>query len=93
MAKVIMINPKDVHLKCAGDTESYTVKRTIDQNLIKLNNEGYLNGHTPFSAIVAFTSYLVAYITNRSNIILSNEGSANEPTVIGTNINHQYSKT
>lgn len=91
--KCFMINPKDVHLKCAGDTESYTVKRTIDQNLIKLNNEGYLNGHTPFSAIVAFTSYLVAYITNRSNIILSNEGSANEPTIIGTNINHQYSKT
>jgi len=91
--KCFMINPKDVHLKCAGDTESYIIKRTIDQNLIKLNNEGYLNGHTPFSAIVAFASYLVAYITNRSNIILSNEGSANEPTIIGTNINHQYSKT
>jgi hypothetical protein len=35
----------------------------------------------------------MAYLTNRKYIVLSNEGSANEPTVIGTNINHQYSKT
>ena len=42
---------------------------------------------------MAFISYLVAYLSNRKYIVLSNEGSANEPTVIGTNINHQYSKT
>ena len=36
---------------------------------------------------------MIAYLSNRKNIILSNEGSANEPTIIGTNINHQYSKT
>ena len=91
--KCFMINPKDVHFNCAEGFESYTVKRTIDPKLIELNKQGFLNGHTPFSAIVAFSSYLIAYITNRKNIILSNEGSANEPTVIGTNINHQYSKT
>ena len=90
--KCFMINPKQVHFDCAK-YESYTVKRTIDKNLIELNNLGYLNGHTPFSAVVAFISYLVAYLTNRKYIVLSNEGSANEPTIIGTNINHQYSKT
>lgn len=91
--KCFMINPKQVHYDCAKDLDSYVVKRVIDKNLLELNKEGYLNGHTPFSAIVAFISYLVAYLTNRKYIILSNEGSANEPTIIGTNINHQYSKT
>ena len=91
--KCFIINPKQVHLDCVKGNDFYTVKRTIDKNLIELNKQGFLNGHTPFSAIVAFTSYLVAYLTNRKYIVLSNEGSANEATVIGTNINHQYSKT
>ena len=58
-----------------------------------MNNEGFLNGHTPFSSLVAFVSFLSAYINGRKYIVLSNEGSANEPTVLGTKINHQYSKT
>ena len=91
--KCVMINPKQVHFDCAGSLDSCEVKRVIDKGIVELNNEGFLNGHTPFSAIVAFVSYLVAYLTNRKYIILSNEGSANEPTVLGTNINHQYSKT
>lgn len=91
--KCFMINPKDVHYECAKGLESYAVKRVIDSELLELNKQGFLNGHTPFSAIVAFISYLVAYLSNRKYIVLSNEGSANEPTVIGTNINHQYSKT
>ena len=90
--KCFIINPKQVHYDCAK-YESYSVKRTIDKNLIELNKQGFLNGHTPFSAVVAFISYLVAYLSNRKYIVLSNEGSANEPTILGTNINHQYSKT
>lgn len=91
--KCFMINPKDEHYKCAGDIESYAVKRVIDKQLLELNKQGFLNGHTPFSAVVAFISYLVAYLSNRKYIVLSNEGSANEPTILGTNVNHQYSKT
>ncbi len=93
-----IINPKEVNLKCASiagysDNEIVTVKRTIDKNLIELNKQGFINGHTPFSALVAFTSYLCAYITGRKYIVLSNESSANESNVVGTKINHQYSKT
>ena len=91
--KCFAINPKEVHKNCVKDNTLYSMKRTIDKNLLELNKQGYLNGHTPFSAIVAFTSYLVAYLTNRKYIVLSNEGSANEATVPGTNINHQYSKS
>lgn len=91
-----MINPK----RCILDTASIagygdnTVKlnRTIDKNLLNLNAEGFLNGHTPFSAIVAFSSLLAAYVTGKKYIVLSNESSANEATV-GNNINHQYSKS
>lgn len=76
-----------------GDDEIIGVKRILDRKIVELNQEGYLNGHTPFSSIVAFITYLVAYLNGKKNIILSNEASANQPTVIGTKINHQYSKT
>ena len=91
-----MINPKEPGIECihiAGYKEYIKITRIIDKNLLELNKEGYLNGHTPFSALIAFVSYLCAYLTNRKYIVLSNEGSANEETVIGTKINHQYSKT
>ena len=55
--------------------------------------EGFLNGHTPFSAMLSFYSLLVSYGTNTREVALSNESSANEPTIPGTKINHQYSKT
>lgn len=91
-----MINPKVPGIesvKTAGYDSLYSIERVIDKNLLKLNEQGFLNGHTPFSAAVAFISYLLAYINERKYIVLSNEGSANEPTVLGTKINHQYSKT
>ncbi len=91
-----MINPKTPGIECmkvAGYTDYLTVERKLDKKLLALNDRGFLNGHTPFSALVAFVSYLCAYFMNRKYIVLSNEGSANEATVLGTNINHQYSKT
>lgn len=93
-----IINPKTPSLetcKKAGyqDSEIIKVERILDKKIIELNELGYLNGHTPFSSIVAFISYLCAYLLGKKYIILSNESSANEATVKGTNINHQYSKT
>lgn len=69
------------------------VERQIDPALLRLNAQGFLNGHTPFSAVVAFYGLLAAYLAGSRDIILSNESSANEATIPGTNINHQYSKT
>lgn len=68
-------------------------KRTLDPKLLELNAQGYLNGHTPFSALLAFASLLSAAVFGIKNIALSNESSANEPTIIGTEVNHQYSKS
>lgn len=93
-----IINPKGANIECcyvAGyeDNSVIKIKRVIDKNLIDLNSKGFLNGHTPFSSVVAFNAYLMAYLTNKKYIVLSNENSANEATVIGTSVNHQYSKS
>jgi hypothetical protein rflaF_01604 len=70
-----------------------TASRKFDRSLIDLNNAGYLNGHTPFSSIVAFSAEITAYLNGLKYIVLSNESSANESTVVGANVNHQYSKS
>lgn len=93
-----IVNPRGASLesaKVAGYDESkiYAPKRTLDKRLLDLNDKGFLNGHTPFSAILAFSSYIAAILLGRKNIVLSNEASANEANVAGTNINHQYSKS
>ncbi|MGB4985115.1 MAG: hypothetical protein WBO70_05035 [Erysipelotrichaceae bacterium] len=69
------------------------VGRTMDKRMLELNLQGYLNGHTPFSSLLAFVSCFVAYLNGLENIVLSNENSANESTIKDEKINHQYSKT
>jgi len=69
------------------------VQRTIDPVLLELNAKGFLNGHTPFSALLAFVSVLAAGLSGKKYIALSNESSANESTVKESEINHQYSKS
>ena len=93
-----VIGSKSVSMECARiagfeNNRIIEVKRVIDKNLIDLNQKGFLNGHTPFSAIVAFITYLCASLLAKKYIALSNEDSANESNVEGENINHQYSKT
>lgn len=93
-----IINPRGATLGCAaaaGIPESHIIapKRTIDKQLLELNKLGYLNGHTPFSAVVAFSAELFACVKGLKYIALSNESSANEAYVEGTAINHQYSKS
>lgn len=94
----LIVNPRSATLNCvktAGykEDEYIVINRTLDPTMLQLNAEGYLNGHTPFSALLAFISVLVAFGSRSKYIALSNENSANESTVPGTNINHQYSKS
>lgn len=97
-ATPFIINPREAQLStvaAAGyDIErSFRITRRLDPLMLKLNNEGFLNGHTPFSALLAFTSLPAALFAGRKNIALSNESSANESTVHGSHVNHQYSKS
>ncbi len=91
------INPTDAIIQTAkiAQLPLVSVKRQLDPKLLELNQKGFLNGHTPFSALVAFTTELVAYLYRFDQIALSNESSANEPTLDwhGHPINHQYSKS
>ena len=94
----LIINPKPVTLECAKiagfkHNNIIEVTRKIDDELIKLNKQGYINGHTPFSSMLAFLSYFIGFLTGKKYIALSNESSANESNVVGEKINHQYSKS
>lgn len=82
-------------MKIAGCKNPIIVKRKIDPGLLRLNRKGFLNGHTPFSAYLAFLSVLIAVIFDQKYIALSNERSSNEGNVkyLGGMINHQYSKS
>lgn len=71
------------------------VERKIDKKLLDLNKQGYLNGHTPFSAYLHFLALLLAYLFDFKYVAFSNEKSADEENIeyLGKKINHQYSKT
>jgi hypothetical protein len=93
-----IMNPRGATLECArvagfGNDGFIEVTRRLDPLLFELNANGFLNGHTPFSAMLAYYSILVSAVSGHRHIALSNESSANEPTVAGTDINHQYSKS
>lgn len=105
----LIMNPRGATVGCAaragfGLDETVVIRRTIDRTLLDLNAAGYLNGHTPFSAMLAFYTMLASVLTGVRNVALSNEGSANEPTVLAAGagegsdgwqatVNHQYSKS
>ncbi len=94
----LILNPRgaSVHsIFIAGFAHSgmIGINRTIDPLLLQLNDQGFLNGHTPFSALLAFITILSAALSGKRNIALSNESSANESTIPGLPVNHQYSKT
>ena len=82
-------------IKTSGCRDAVIVERTIDRKLLDLNRKGFLNGHTPFSAYLAFLSSLLAVIFDTKYIAFSNERSSNEGNVqyLGKVINHQYSKS
>lgn len=94
----LIMNPRGATVECARVAgfpidDVLVIRRTIDPTLLDLNAKGYLNGHTPFSAMLAFYTHLASVLSGIPNVALSNESSANESTVLGTSVNHQYSKS
>lgn len=96
---LFIVNPRGATLgsaKIAGMEQStITIDRKIDPKLLELNSKGYLNGHTPFSALLAFQGVFAAIIYGCKNIILSNEDSSSEGNTFFNDeeINHQWSKS
>ena len=94
----LIMNPRGATTLCAerggfSQEETLVINRRIDPLLLDLNAKGCLNGHTPFSAMLAFYTLLAATLSGVRNVALSNENSANESTVAGSSVNHQYSKS
>lgn len=94
----IIMNPRKATLETTSvaglsENDSVIIHRSIDPLLIQLNEQGFLNGHTPFSALLAFYTLVAARLTGIGSIALSNERSANESTVSDSPVNHQYSKS
>jgi hypothetical protein len=94
----LIMNPRGATRECARVAgfpleEVLVIRRRIDPVLLDLNAKGYLNGHTPFSAMLAFYTRLASALSGIPNVALSNENSANEATVLGSTVNHQYSKS
>ncbi|MBE5812913.1 MAG: hypothetical protein E7314_04580 [Clostridiales bacterium] len=94
----LIVNPRGATIdtvNVAGYNMENTIEifRKIDPKLLELNKQGYLNGHVPFSAMLAFLGIFCALITNKQYVILSNESSADESTDEVTGANHQYSKS
>ena len=96
--RALFLNPapaaRDV-ARVAGCTRSVEIARTLDPAMLALNREGYLNGHTPFSAYLAFLGAACAVVYGHRHVIVSNERSCDEPAAhyLGADVIHQYSKT
>ncbi|HET8670304.1 MAG TPA: hypothetical protein VFM05_06630 [Candidatus Saccharimonadales bacterium] len=71
------------------------VERGWDPQLFELKEKDAYNGHVPISAIFGCVGVIVAILSGKRDIVVSNEQSANEPTLHyrGVAINHQYSKS
>ena len=93
-----VLNPKKPQLeiiKIANLKENIFVERKLDPKLFKLNRAGFLNGHVPFSAYLAFLSLILAYCFDYKFVAFAWEKSSNEANLKyrGRWINHQWSKS
>ncbi|MDH5188412.1 MAG: hypothetical protein OEW37_05580 [Rhodospirillaceae bacterium] len=78
-----------------SDLDAMFFERKIDKQLLKLNEQGALNGHVPITAIVSLILVAAAIWNGYDGVAFSNERSANEGNTEweGRTVNHQFSKS
>lgn len=72
------------------------VRRAILPELLALNAAGHPNGHTPFSAYLAFAAMLTGYLRGSGPVVAGNSRSDDEANVrsyLGRPVNHQWTKS
>jgi hypothetical protein len=94
----MMLNPSAAAMNIAHyvtSSDPVIIRRTICPELLELNRRGFLNGHTPFSAYLAFLGAACMLLYGYNKVIVANERSSDESNVRyrDRDINHQYSKT
>src|SRR5205807_9220762 len=80
----MMLNPSSAGQKIARHVSASVpviIRRAIRAELLELNRKGYLNGHTPFSAYLAFLGAACLLLYGYSDLIVGNERSADEGNV------------
>jgi hypothetical protein len=76
-----------------------TIGRGFDRQLLDLNADGYLNGHTPYSAWLAVAAAAVAELAGAGRVAAGNSASDDEANITGSwrgadwAVNHQWSKS
>ncbi|MGB2762002.1 MAG: hypothetical protein WBC21_00470 [Minisyncoccales bacterium] len=93
-----IVNPTKEHfkiLKIAKIKNPIIAQRKIDPALLKLNQKGFLNGHTPITAVISNLAVFCGVLFGHNNIAMSCEKSADEGNIkyLGKTINHQWSKS
>ncbi|PZS07172.1 MAG: hypothetical protein DLM55_11545 [Acidimicrobiales bacterium] len=90
------VNPNQVmrNVVAVAGTPMLEAKRTVDQQLFKLNELGAYNGHIPVTAINSLISVATAVLHGLGPVVMSNERSASSANLTweGQEINHQWSK-
>lgn len=91
------VNPRPAMRRTAAvaGRDLLAVDRSLDDRLLDWNDRGALNGHVPVTAIVSAAAVVAALLEDCRAVVLSNERSADEPTVVvdGWAVNHQWSKS
>ncbi len=92
-----IVNPKNNHfkiLKVAGINEPIIIERKVDRKLLDLNKKGFLNGHTPITALISNLAVFCAVLFGYNDVAMSCEKSADEGNIkyLRKDINHQWSK-
>ncbi len=72
------------------------ISRTIDPQLLALNEAGAYNGHVPITAVLAGIMLVAGVLYRFDTVVMSNERSADAANLElagGDRVNHQYSKS
>jgi hypothetical protein len=72
-------------------------RRSMLPELLAMNDSGdFLNGHTPYSALLALLALLSGYLRGSALVVAGNSRSDDEPNVpeyLGRPVNHQWTKS
>lgn len=70
-------------------------ERTIDPQVLRSRELGFLNGHVPVTGIISAIGVMAAVLEGRDALVMSNEWSSSVGNleVDGRTVNHQWSKS
>jgi hypothetical protein len=100
-ASLFVVHPPTDRFAAIEDAAAVTqlpivhVTRTIDPQIRRSTELGFLNGHVPITAVISAAALVAAVLDGRDAVVLSNEWSASVPTLVhnGQPVNHQWSKS